>query len=72
MSTLSSQPADLPDDEFEGLSDCISRAIEEYFASSQWPVIRNLARPVIRVEAFLEDGTAKGGPQKLLTVSARL
>ncbi|KAH8707615.1 hypothetical protein GQ44DRAFT_743255 [Phaeosphaeriaceae sp. PMI808] len=43
----------------EGLSDCISRAIQEHLAKSNindaWPQIDNLNRPILRIEAFLED-----------------
>jgi hypothetical protein len=42
-------------EQFEGLSECISRAIQEHLAKSNisWP--HELTRPVLRVEAFLED-----------------
>jgi ATP-dependent RNA helicase DDX49/DBP8 len=43
----------------EGLSECIGRAIQEHLESSNiniaWPQIESLVRPILRVEAFLED-----------------
>lgn len=43
----------------EGLSECIGRAIQEHFAKSNigvaWPQLDSLTRPILRVEAFLED-----------------
>lgn len=43
----------------EGLSECIGRAIQEHLKSSNiniaWPQIESLVRPILRVEAFLED-----------------
>jgi ATP-dependent RNA helicase DDX49/DBP8 len=43
----------------EGLSECIGRAIQEHLERSNiniaWPQIESLVRPILRVEAFLED-----------------
>ncbi|KAK1916102.1 hypothetical protein P3342_003917 [Pyrenophora teres f. teres] len=49
-----------------GLSECIGRAIQEHLARSNinlaWPQLDNLTHPILRVEAFLEDGsTAHAG-----------
>ncbi|KAL7772541.1 hypothetical protein CFE70_002500 [Pyrenophora teres f. teres 0-1] len=49
-----------------GLSECIGRAIQEHLARSKinlaWPQLDNLTHPILRVEAFLEDGsTAHAG-----------
>ena len=49
--------AAIPD--IEGLSECISRAIQEHLAKSNiegvWPQLDNLNHPVLRIEAFLEE-----------------
>lgn len=43
----------------EGLSEVIGRAIQEHLERSNinvaWPQIDNLVRPILRIEAFLED-----------------
>lgn len=43
----------------EGLSEVIGRAIQEHLERSNiniaWPQIDGLIRPILRVEAFLED-----------------
>jgi ATP-dependent RNA helicase DDX49/DBP8 len=43
----------------EGLSEVIGRAIQEHLERSNihiaWPQIDSLVRPILRVEAFLED-----------------
>ena len=43
----------------EGLSEVIGRAIQEHLERSninvEWPQIDGLVRPILRVEAFLED-----------------
>jgi len=43
----------------EGLSEVIGRAIQEHLERSNiniaWPQIDGLVRPILRVEAFLED-----------------
>jgi hypothetical protein len=45
-------------DRFEGLSECISRAIHEHFAKTSTNIVSflGLSKPVLRVEAFLHDG----------------
>jgi ATP-dependent RNA helicase DDX49/DBP8 len=46
----------------EGLSECISRAIQEHLAKSDinaaWPQIDTLNHPILRFEAFIEDAGA--------------
>jgi ATP-dependent RNA helicase DDX49/DBP8 len=46
-------------EEVEGLSEVIGRAIQEHLERSninvRWPQIDNLVRPILRIEAFLED-----------------
>lgn len=46
-------------EDVEGLSEVIGRAIQEHLERSNiniaWPQIDNLVRPILRVEAFLED-----------------
>jgi hypothetical protein len=48
-----------PLEDIEGLSECIGRAIQEHLAKSNiniaWPQLDDLASPILRVEAFLED-----------------
>ncbi|KAF1832211.1 SET domain-containing protein [Decorospora gaudefroyi] len=48
----------------ERLSECIERAIQEHLAKSNinipWPQLDGLNRPVLRIEAFLEDA----GPRR--------
>jgi len=45
----------------DGLSECIGRAIQEHLARSNtnqaWPQLDNLSHPILRIEAFLEDGS---------------
>lgn len=45
--------------DIEGLSEVIGRAIQEHLEQSNinvaWPQIDGLVRPILRVEAFLED-----------------
>ncbi|CBY00615.1 hypothetical protein IAQ61_011526 [Plenodomus lingam] len=44
----------------EGLSECIGRAVQEHLArsniSTAWPHIDGLSHPILRIEAFLEEG----------------
>lgn len=51
----------------EGLSEVIGRAIQEHFERSninvEWPQIDGLVRPILRVEAYLEDA----GPSSSLS-----
>lgn len=51
--------AAVPD--IEGLSECISRAIQEHLAKSNidvtWPQLDSLNHPVLRIEAFLEEAS---------------
>lgn len=46
-------------DNVEGLSEVIGRAIQEHLERSNinvaWPQIDGLVRPILRVEAFLEE-----------------
>ena len=46
-------------EEVEGLSEVIGRAIQEHLERSNinitWPQIDSLVRPILRIEAFLED-----------------
>ncbi|EMD90469.1 hypothetical protein COCC4DRAFT_159908 [Bipolaris maydis ATCC 48331] len=55
--------AAIPD--VEGLSECISRAIQEHLAKSNinvaWPQLDNLNHPILRVEAFLEEAGNDNG-----------
>jgi hypothetical protein len=58
----------------EGLSECIGRAIQEHLEGSNinlaWPQIETLVRPILRVEAFLEDaGPENASSQKVASVS---
>jgi ATP-dependent RNA helicase DDX49/DBP8 len=41
-----------------GLSEAIERAIQNHLAKSdsEWPLVDGLSRPVLRIEAFIEDG----------------
>lgn len=41
----------------DGLSECIGRAIQEHLAKANlaWPQIDSLDRPILRVEAFIEE-----------------
>jgi len=41
----------------DGLSECIGQAIQEHLAKANiaWPQIDNLDRPMLRVEAFIEE-----------------
>lgn len=49
----------------DGLSECIGRAIQDHLARSNinlaWPQLDSLRRPVLRIEAFLEDGRPTNG-----------
>ena len=40
-----------------GLEECIAQAIQEHLtkANVEWPQLAGLDRPILRVEAFLED-----------------
>ncbi|EMD60381.1 hypothetical protein COCSADRAFT_174666 [Bipolaris sorokiniana ND90Pr] len=55
--------AAIPD--VEGLSECISRAIQEHLSKSNinvaWPQLDNLNHPILRVEAFLEEAGNDNG-----------
>ena len=46
-------------EDIEGLSEVIGRAIQEHLerhnVNLAWPQIDSLVRPILRVEAFLED-----------------
>lgn len=44
-------------DGIDGLSEVISKAIQEHLANSNlaWPQIDGLDHPILRVEAFIED-----------------
>ena len=61
----------------EGLSECIDRAIREHIAKSvvAWPM-GNLSHPILRFEAFLEDGSSLEDhniqPKRIASVSDRL
>lgn len=52
-------------EDVEGLSEVIGRAIQEHLERSNiniaWPQIDSLVRPILRVEAFLEDA----GPRSI-------
>lgn len=49
----------------DGLSECIGRAIEEHLSRSNinlaWPQLDSLNRPILRIEAFLEDAGPLNG-----------
>lgn len=47
----------IPSEHFEGLSNTIAQAVQEYFAQSNvdFALPDNLRHPVLRVDAFLED-----------------
>ncbi|CAO2653135.1 Nn.00g025460.m01.CDS01 [Neocucurbitaria sp. VM-36] len=51
----------------DGLSECIGRAIQEHLTRSDlnvaWPQIDNLNRPILRIEAFLEEAGPNDGSQ---------
>ncbi|RMZ69934.1 atp-dependent rna helicase dbp8 [Pyrenophora seminiperda CCB06] len=50
-----------PLQDIDGLSECIGRAIQEHLARSNinlaWPQLDSLSHPILRIEAFLEDGS---------------
>lgn len=52
----------------EGLSECISRAIQEHLERSNinvtWPHVDELSHPVLRVEAFLEEAGASNAARQ--------
>ena len=52
--------------ESETLEECIARAIREHFSTgtSESPYLVGLDRPVLRVEAFLEDASQSNGLSK--------
>lgn len=49
----------------DGLSECIGRAIQEHLAranlNAAWPQLDKLNRPILRIEAFLEDAGPDNG-----------
>ncbi|KAF2267809.1 SET domain-containing protein [Lojkania enalia] len=50
----------------DGLSECIVRAVQEHIEKTniEWPFVNNLTRPILRVEAFLEDGDHDLAPRR--------
>ena len=67
--------AGIPD--IEGLSECISRVIQEHIAKSNidgiWPQLDSLNHPVLRIEAFLEeagnnDNVARARSERIASV----
>ncbi|KAF2183216.1 DEAD-domain-containing protein [Zopfia rhizophila CBS 207.26] len=67
-----------PLERIEGLSECIARAIQEHLSKSyvQWPFAGNLNHPILRVEAFLEDGdrsnASNAPPERIASMSRTL
>ncbi|KAL6709307.1 hypothetical protein ACN47E_001714 [Coniothyrium glycines] len=63
-------------DSIEGLSECINRAIQAHLAtlnvSITWPLTDELNRPVLRIEAFLEEVDANNAtPKRSKRVASR-
>ncbi|KAH7382341.1 SET domain-containing protein [Pyrenochaeta sp. MPI-SDFR-AT-0127] len=63
-------------DGIDGLSECIERAIQEHLARSNinlaWPQLDSLNRPILRIEAFLEDaGPINGSRPRSDRVASR-
>jgi ATP-dependent RNA helicase DDX49/DBP8 len=59
----------------EGLSEVIGRAIQEHLEKSNiniaWPQLDGLVRPILRVEAFLEDASRSSSrSEKVASVSS--
>ncbi|KAF2009182.1 DEAD-domain-containing protein [Aaosphaeria arxii CBS 175.79] len=54
--------------QIDGLSECIERAVREHLEKLdvKWPFADNLNRPILRIEAFLEDGV-QGAADKSLS-----